>query len=177
MTLFPFFENIDGKRFLVIGGGNVAKGKVDRLRQFTDNITVIAECTDIEGAIIKPFEAADLEGADYVIGASDDRELNHYISKLCRSRGVPVNIVDNPELCTFIFPSLVKRGDLVIGITSAGKSPAFSQYIRREAERIVPDNAEEIIDELYAFRNELKKTVSDQKERAKLLKEKLNELL
>lgn len=177
MTLFPFFENIEDKHFLVIGGGGVAKSKIKRLKQFTDNITVIAESTDIEGAIIRPFEDSDLDGADYVIGASDDRELNHSISSLCRSKGIPVNIVDNPELCTFIFPSLIKRGDLVIGISSSGKSPAFSQYIRRELEKVIPDNAEDIIEELYTLRNELKKTVPDQKERAKILKEKLNELL
>ncbi len=177
MILFPFFENIEGKKFLVIGGGSVAKGKIERLKHFTDNITVIAERTDIDGAIIKKFEDSDLDGADYVIGASDDSELNRHISELCNSKGIPVNIVDNPELCTFIFPSLIKKGDLVIGITSAGKSPAFSQYIRSEAEKVIPDNAEHIIDELYTLRNELKKTVPDQKERAKILKEKLNELL
>lgn len=177
MILFPFFENIEGKRFLVIGGGSVAKGKINRLKQFTDNITVIAESTDIEGAIIKPFEDGDIENADYVIGASDDSALNKHISELCKEKGLPVNIVDNPKLCTFIFPSLIKRGDLVIGITSSGKSPAFSQYIRKEAQKVIPDNTEEIIDELYKLRNELKKTEPDQKKRSKILKKRLKELL
>ena len=177
MILFPFFENIENKRFLVIGGGSVAKGKINRLKQFTDNITVIAEHTDIKGAIIKPFEDGDIEKADYVIGASDSGELNKHISELCKAKGIPVNIVDNPKLCTFIFPSLIKRGDLVIGITSTGKSPAFSQYIRKEAEKVIPENTEEIIDELYELRNKLKKTEPDQKKRSEILKKKLQELL
>lgn len=177
MTLFPFFEEIENKTFLVVGGGNVAKGKIERLKQFTDKIIVIAEETDIDGAVIKAFDESDLNGADYVIGASDNHALNRRISELCKARNIPVNIVDNPELCSFIFPSLIKKGDLVIGISSTGKSPAFSQHIRKEIEGILPDNTEEIIEELYRLRNELKKTVSDQKARAEILKEKLNELL
>ena len=177
MILFPFFEDIENKTFLVVGGGTVAKGKMERLKQFTDKITVIAERTDIDGAVIKSFEDSDIDSADYVIGASDNQSLNEHIGRLCREKGKPVNIVDNPALCTFIFPSLIKKGDLVIGISSSGKSPAFSQYIRKETEQILPEKTEEIIDELYFLRNRLKEMVPDQRERARILKEKLNELL
>lgn len=177
MTLFPFFENIEGKTFLVVGGGKVAKGKIKRLRQFTDNIKVIASESDIDGYIQKDFEESDLSFADYVIGASDDRELNKRISLLCQKQNIPVNIVDNPELCTFIFPSLIKHGDLTIGICTGGKSPAMSKYIRKEIESILPDNIENIIDEMSTLREQLKKDVPNQKDRAELLKNKLAELM
>ena len=73
MTLFPFFEDIDGKRFVVIGGGRVAKGKVRRLLPFTDNITVISENTDIDfvPVIRRDFRESDILSGDYIIAATD----------------------------------------------------------------------------------------------------------
>ena len=187
MTLFPFYQNIEDKTFLVVGGGAVAKEKLEKLRLFTDRIIVVARETDLTieeglaGGItaldIRPFEAEDLKRADYVIGATDDRVLNRQIYDRCQEKGIPVNVVDDPELCTFIFPSLVKRGDLVVGITTGGKSPAFGQIVRRRLEAELPDNTEQIIDDLYAYKQKLKETVPEQKERAKLVKAKLQKLL
>lgn len=177
MTLFPFFEDIENKTFLVIGGGNVAKGKIKRLKQFTDHIVVIAKESDIDGYVQKEFEESDLDSADYVIGASDDPQLNKRISLLCQDRGIAVNVVDNPELCTFIFPSLIKKGDLTIGICTGGKSPAMSQYIRKNIEAVLPDDIETVLDEMNVLRERLKKEVPDQKDRARILKNKLTELM
>lgn len=187
MTLFPFFEPLEEKTFLLVGGGHIAKEKLEKLRLFTDRIVVVATETDLnteEGlgkGILevrkRPFEEADLEGVDYVIGATNDRAMNRTISELCRERHLPVNIVDDPELCTFIFPSLVKRGDLVVGITTGGKSPAFGQRVRRILEKELPENTEELIEELYRYKQELKQTVPDQRERGKLIQARLRELL
>lgn len=177
MTLFPFFEDIENKTFLVIGGGSVAKGKVERLRQFTDSIIVIAKESDIDGFVQKNFEESDLEPADYVIGATDSNVLNEKIYRLCIEKNIPVNIADNPGLCTFIFPSLIKRGDLTIGICTGGKSPAASKYIRREIENVLPENIDGIIEEMGVFREKLKKEVPNQKERSRILKNKLIELM
>lgn len=179
MTLFPFFENIEDKTFLVIGGGKVAKGKINRLKQFTDNIIIISDITDITGfkVIEKQFEENDLTLGDYVISASNDRELNKRISLLCQERGIPVNVVDDPELCTFVFPSLIKRGDLTVGICTGGKSPAVSKYIRKEIENILPENIESIIDEMGALRERLKAEIPNQKDRAEILKNRLTELM
>lgn len=177
MILFPFFENIEDKIFLVIGGGKIAKGKINRLKQFTDNIIVIANESDIDDYIQKDFEESDLDLADYVIGASNDRELNKRISLLCQERGIPVNIVDAPNLCTFVFPSLIKRGDLTVGICTGGKSPVVSKYIRKELENILPENIDSIIDEMGALRKRLKAEIPNQKDRAEILKNKLIELM
>jgi siroheme synthase-like protein len=179
MTLFPFFEDIDNKTFLVIGGGKVATGKVEKLKQFTNNIVVIAKQTNITNVnvINKEFSEDDLLLADYVIGATDDSAVNEQIYYLCKAKNIPVNIVDNPQLCTFIFPSLIKKGDLTIGITTSGKSPATSQYIRQEIEKILPNNIEFVLDEMSKFRQNLKSQVPNQNDRAKILKEKLAELI
>lgn len=177
MTLFPFFEDIENKAFLVIGGGRVAKSKIKHLKQFTDNIIVIASESDIDGFIQKKFEESDLDSADYVIGASDDRKLNKRISLLCQERGIPVNIVDDPSLCTFVFPSLIKRGDLTIGIATNGKTPVLSQYLRKEIENLIPDDIESIIEEISVLKEQLKKEIPNQKDRAKILKNRLAELM
>jgi siroheme synthase-like protein len=179
MTLFPFFEDIENKTFLVVGGGSVAKGKVERLKQFTNNIIVVAKETNITGVKIinKEFDDSDITLGDYVIGATNDSAVNERIYNLCKAKNMPVNIVDNPKLCTFIFPSLIKKGDLTIGITTSGKSPAASQYIRGEIEKIIPDNIEFILDEMNVLRQKLKQDVPNQSDRAKILKEKLAELI
>ncbi|MCM1365178.1 MAG: bifunctional precorrin-2 dehydrogenase/sirohydrochlorin ferrochelatase [Faecalibacterium sp.] len=179
MTLFPFFENIENKTFLVIGGGKVAAGKIKRLSAFTKNIIVIAEKTDITGfkVINKCFEDDDIFLGDYVIGATDSRELNGKIANLCKQNKIPVNIVDDPENCTFIFPSLIKKGDLTIGITSAGKSPAFSRHVRREIEQILPDDTERILDTMHEIRERLKSEIPCQKTRSIVNKKVLAVLL
>ena len=198
MTLFPFFEPVDDRTFLLVGGGRVATGKLEKLLPFTKQILIIAEdtteveawClqhevalgTDPDGAVWpvllkRPFADDDLDRANYVIGATDDRPLNRHISERCRERKIPVNIVDDAELCTFIFPSLVKRGDLVAGITAGGKTPGFGQYVRKTLEEALPDNTETLIDDLYAYKLQLKETVPEHTERARLLRERLAELL
>ncbi|MGN0468641.1 MAG: bifunctional precorrin-2 dehydrogenase/sirohydrochlorin ferrochelatase [Acutalibacteraceae bacterium] len=179
MTLFPFFEDVENKSFVVIGSGKVAKGKVEKLLSFTKNITVIDENADIEGVslIKRPFEENDIFLGDYVICATDNSEINEFVSNLCRENHIPVNVVDSPENCTFIFPSLIKKGDLTIAIASGGKSPAFCKEMRKRIETIIPENTQEILDKMFALREELKETVLSQKERSRILKAELAKLL
>lgn len=176
MTLFPFFEDIENKTFLVIGGGKVAAGKIKRLLQFTDNIIVIAEKTDIKGVEVrkKAFEDSDIFLGDYVIGATDSSELNSRIASLCKASDILVNVVDDPQNCTFIFPSLIKKGDLTIGISSAGKSPAFCKKMRKEIETMLPENTEEILDKMGQWREYLKEKEPCKKVRSEVLKSLLS---
>lgn len=187
MNLFPLFLDLADKTVLIVGGGKVAARKLEKLRPFTDNLVVVAKETDlsltdgpakdIAALDVRPFEETDLARADLVIAATDDRALNRRIAGLCREAGKPVDVVSDPELCTFFFPSLVRRGDLVVGITTGGKAPAFGQEVRRLLEAELPDDTEEIIDALYAYKQELKQTVPDRDERAKLVKAFLLERL
>lgn len=175
MTLFPFFEDIDGKRFVVIGGGKVAKGKVSRLLPFTQNITVISENTDIDfvPVIRRRFCESDILSADYVIAATDSEETNGRIFELCNKHAKPVNTVDDPEKCTFIFPSLIKRGDLVVGISTTGKSPALSRKLRQQFEAGLDADIEKVLDKMGRLRIRLKELIPDQKTRGVILKRAL----
>ena len=175
MTLFPFFEDIDGKRFVVIGGGKVAKGKVSRLLPFTDNITVISENTDIDfvPVIRRKFTQSDILSGDYIIAATDSEETNREIFALCQKHRKPVNTVDDPEKCTFIFPSLIKRGELVIGISTTGKSPALSKHLRQQMEAELDGDIEKVLDKMGLLRVRLKALIHEQRKRSEILQRAL----
>lgn len=182
MTVFPLFENIDQKTFLIVGGGDVAKRKIDRLLQFTNRIIVIAEHTDLKpkGGIRilrRPLKLADLEMGDYVIAATDERNTNRTIAEYCSANRIPVNVVDDPELCSFIFPSIVKRGDLTIGISTGGTSPAYAQLMRKTLEKNLPDHIGGILERMGKLRKTVPSLVPEQDRRSKCYREILSELL
>ena len=108
------------------GGGTVALRKIEKLVPYGPRLTVAAaevreEILQTEGVTVlrEPFQEYMLEGKYFVIAATDDREMNHRISRLCRERGLLVNVVDDRQACSFIFPSLVKRGKLSVEIGRA----------------------------------------------------------
>ena len=225
MTLFPFFQDIEGKRFLIVGGGRTAARKLRVLRQFTDRITVVAQrlSPDIAAEAVKeeavkskaakveavkeeavkskaaksepakaeptkaepagmgvyerPFRPSDLDRADCVVAATSDRALNREIARLCGLSGKPVDVVDSPELCTFFFPAVIRRGPLVAAVSTSGKSPAYAAHLRAQIEALLPENIEEILDALEDCRRQLPERVPDQKERSRILKERMMELL
>ena len=190
MLLFPFFENIEGRRFLIVGGGRIAKQKLSVLMRFTDRITLVAEdfAPEVEslmdpekaaGTVLlrKRFSPEDLELGDYIIAATSDRALNEEISRLAREKKKPVNVVDDAELCTFFFPALIRKGGLVVGISTSGKSPAYAGHLRREIEALVPDHIEEVLDILESCRSWLPEILPEQKERGQFLKELMRQLL
>lgn len=168
MTIYPLFENIDGKTFLIIGGGNVAAGKVRRLLQFTNRIVVVARQTQIKGVQVlrKDYEPADLTLGDYVVVATSNRELNKEIADECRRQRIPVNVVDDPALCSFIFPSVIKRGDLTIGISTGGTSPAYAQQLRGEIEEVLPADIAPILERMGRLRRTVPSRIADTHQRA-----------
>ena len=178
MSYFPFFMEIKGQKCLVAGGGIVALRKIEKLLPFGADITVVspAFCTEIEEMegimqICRRFEKNDIEGMLFVIGATDDENVNAEISTLCREKNIPVNIVDDPEKCTFFFPALVKRGEFVAGFSTGGGSPLAAQYIRKKVEDAVPDGFDKVVEVLSAVREQVKAEVPDIKVREKIFKE------
>ena len=179
MSYFPFFENIDDKNFLVVGGGKIAAEKVARLRAFTDCITVVAGETAITDAAVirRNFEETDLDTADYCICATDDPAENARIAALCRARGIPVNVVDDPEQCSFIFPALIKKGDLTVGISTSGSSPACAAYLRGQIEEVIPDHIDEVLEHMSELRRTLPEEEPDAARRKEIYKEEVKKLL
>lgn len=144
MKYYPVFLNIADKRCTVVGGGEVAARKVSRLLDCGAQVVVISPKLIPELIILKAESSIEHIEADYnvqyiqgstlIVGATDDEKTNALISSDARSLGIPVNIVDDPEKCDFILPSVVERGDLTIAVSTAGNSPALSRYLREELE-------------------------------------------
>lgn len=163
MPLFPIFINLEGRRVLIVGGGHVALRKAERLSPYGADIFAVAPefipgFAGIPGVTLleRRFEPGDIEGAALVIAATDDGELNAAVSELCRWENIPVNVVDDLEKCSFVFPALVQRGELSVGISTGGASPSAAQYVRRGVEQLVPEGFEGILDFLSAHRAEVK---------------------
>lgn len=177
MSYFPFFIEIGQKPCLVVGGGMVALRKIEKLLPFGGEITVVspAFCQEVEEMagirrIKRKFQRRDIEGRLFVIGATDDEAVNAEVSALCRERNIPVNIVDNPEKCTFFFPAMVKKGEFVAGFSSGGGSPLAAQFIRKRMEDTVPDGFDKVVETLANVRQRVKAEVPDIKKREQIFK-------
>ncbi len=177
---FPLFFKIDNYPCLITGGGDVAFRKVTQLLKFEANITVISpevvsrlEKLAETGRIVwKKREYKSPEAAEYnlVIAATDDYKVNEQTFKDAKKNGVPVNVVDIPELCTVIFPSIIKRGNITYTIGSDGRSPYLTRALREELEGLIPENLEELSELAADFREFVLKNTADKIAREKMFK-------
>ena len=148
MNYLPIFMKLAGQKSLVIGGGEVAARKVGALLRAKGSVTVIspelgAELSAWAGDgrvshICKAFEPADIDGFNLVISATNRREVNESVAESARQRGIPVNVVDCPELCSFIFPAIVDRSPVVIAVSTGGASPVLARLVRARLEAALP---------------------------------------
>jgi siroheme synthase-like protein len=130
---------------------------------------------DMSSALL--FFEADLADADYVIAATGIPEIDRAVYEDAKRRNILVNMVDVPEYCDFIFPSVVKRGKLVAGVSSSGASPLAAVRLRKEIEKIIPEGIEEKLDYLFEARRKAKEEIKDPKERRQYLIELSNRVL
>ncbi|WP_298024136.1 bifunctional precorrin-2 dehydrogenase/sirohydrochlorin ferrochelatase [uncultured Dysosmobacter sp.] len=184
MGYFPFFVELSEKQGLIVGGGTVALRKVQKLLPYGPRLAVAApelhgELRTICGLELRerPFVPEDLEGCDFVIAATDDHALNHRIAALCRERGILVNVADCKEDCTFLFPALVKRGDLSVGISTSGAGPTAAIYFKERIADLLPERLEEILAYLEAARETVKDQIPEESRRRQLLRELFDECM
>lgn len=181
MALFPFFIDITGKKGFIIGGGKHALEKIEKLSPFAPQLMVFA--TDFIPEIIllaeerkrtkcqiilihREFLDSDLKLQPYfVIVAGKVQEENRRIATLCQERNILVNVVDDQPACEFIFPSLIQRGNLTIGISTNGASPAVGVRLKKQVEVLLPDRTEEILDWLQSKRPYIMDKIPDKKQR------------
>ena len=173
MAYFPFFVDVSNGDGLIVGGGRVALRKIEKLLPYAPRLTVCApsflpEVEAVPGLTLVrgPFTPALLEGKLFVVAATSDDALNSEIAALCREKRVPVNVVDDREKCTFLFPALVKRGPLSIGISTGGASPSGAVYWKEEIDRLIPPGTGEPLAYLEGLRARVKEAVPDEKKRA-----------
>ncbi|MCS6958046.1 MAG: bifunctional precorrin-2 dehydrogenase/sirohydrochlorin ferrochelatase [Aquificaceae bacterium] len=183
MPYFPLFVELKDRRVVVVGGGSVASRKVEKLLPFGPLIKVVApKVTDYiqrlaeEGRlelIKRKFRMGDLKDAHMVIVAVDNIRLQERIYKHCIKRGIHCNAVDSPKLCTFLFPSLIVKGELVIGISTSGKAPALSAGLRQYIESRLPEDIQELLSLLEDLRNAMPEGEERRKKLSLIVKDKL----
>lgn len=165
MPLFPAFLDLSASAVLIVGEGPESDRKAEKMRPF---------CARILRSAYPPEHD---ERPALVLLTERDHPDNPRWAAHFRSLGIPANVADRPELCDFRFPSLITKGSLSIGITTDGKAPALSALLRQRIESALPDDLEAILVTAAALTAELRETVPDQQERARILRRELALLL
>jgi precorrin-2 dehydrogenase/sirohydrochlorin ferrochelatase len=157
--------DIRHRKCLVVGGGGVGARKALTLLECGALVTVVASTlsdklralSGAEGLIIqsRSYRKSDLDGMFLVISATNDRDLNRRISQDAEQRGILCNVADQPENCSFILPSVIRRGDLVISISTSGRSPAMARSLREELEKQFGEEYAEFLKLMGAIRRQL----------------------
>lgn len=197
MAYFPFFIELSQAQGLVVGGGRVALRKIEKLLPYGPLLTAAApqfheELEELERSLRnealrkkenhengsaqlvlcrRPFTPEDLAGKEFVIAAAGDREVNHRVARLCRERRIPVNVVDDREASSFLFPSLIKKGSLSVGISTGGSSPSAAIYLKERFSQAVPENLPQILNFLAEQRVRAQQSIVQGERRERLMKE------
>lgn len=175
MDFFPIFFDIKNKPCLVVGGGEVATRKAGMLMQSGGLITVVApeltrtlkELADAGKIthVAEKFRPELLGEAVLVIAATNDRAANEQVSVAAKKLRIPVNVVDNPDLCSFIMPSVIDRSPLVIAISSGGTSPVLARVVRAKLEAFIPAAYGRLAHFAASFRDQVKNRILPAKRR------------
>jgi uroporphyrin-III C-methyltransferase/precorrin-2 dehydrogenase/sirohydrochlorin ferrochelatase len=183
MNFFPVFMNIRDRRCLVVGGGVVAARKVNQLLKTGAGVVVAAPrlCPELEqyhgrGVIEhlpEEFREEMLESCTLVIASTDDAAINRRVSELAQQRQLPVNVVDNPDLCSFIMPSVVDRSPLQIAVSTGGASPVLARLLRARLETLIPANYGRLADMMRSFRDRVKRKFPESMPRRRFWEEVL----
>ena len=178
MTYFPMFIYLKKKPVLIVGGGTVALRKLQKLMPYGVIPTVIAPhiLPEIESLpdvklCRRNFSASDLRPRPFlVIVATDNKAANHSISVLCKKRHIPVNVADDPTLCSFLFPALIQQGSFSAGISTGGASPVAAAYFKERLKELLPEGLDKLLSWLESLRPELKASIPEQNKRAAIFR-------
>ncbi len=176
MNTFPLFFKLENRKVLIVGGGDVALRKADLLRRAGASITVVAPdiCDELQALLThdkdadKPsphklifanYDKSHMTGARIIIAGTDDEALNHQVHFDATELNIPVNVVDTPPLCDFIFPAIVDRNPIVIGISSNGKAPVLARLLRARLETLIPQGYGKLAKLAGDFRAQVKSKI------------------
>jgi siroheme synthase-like protein len=171
MRYYPIYLDLRGRDVLVVGGGAVAEGKATQLVEAGARVTVVSpeltetlrgaagrgEITHLNGSFIEE----NLNGLVLVVSATDDREVNEKVANAARKRGLLCNVVDQPDLCNFITPALVTRGELQISVSTGGGSPTLTQRVKREVAALIGEEYGVLLELAAEMRVEAKGRIAD----------------
>lgn len=171
MDYLPLFHSLKGRIVLLVGGGEVALRKARLLADAGARLRVVAPRIDAglqaiaEQPLPRGYGEEDLQDAVLVIAATDDAALNARVSQDCQARGVPVNVVDSPALCTVIFPAIVDRSPLLVAVSSGGQAPVLARLLRARIETWLPAAYGQLASLARKFRARVKAALPDVRQR------------
>ena len=168
MDYLPIFLDLKGKQCLVVGGGEVAFRKASLLLESGAAVKIVAPQLSTAFAalpqieyIAERFHSSHLDGATLVIAATNEVETNIEVSQLAKARNIPVNVVDNPEFCTFIMPAILDRSPLMVAFSSGGASPVLIRMLRGKLETLIPQGYGKLAAFSSRFRQAIKTQVTN----------------
>ncbi|MDH4100348.1 MAG: bifunctional precorrin-2 dehydrogenase/sirohydrochlorin ferrochelatase [Nitrospirota bacterium] len=181
---YPILLDLTDRQCLVVGGGNVAERKVKTLLQSAAVVTIVSpQCTESlsllagQGRITwhrRDFSPDDIGKSFLVIAATSDSAVNQAVYQAATSAGCLVNVIDNPELCNFIVPSVVERGDLMVAVSTSGASPALAKKVRLELEAMFGEEYTEFLEILAALRKRALGEIPEEGMRQELFRRLVN---
>ncbi len=181
MRYYPVFLDLRDRPCTVVGGGTVAERKALSLLEAGAEVTVISpsltsklQTLSLSGKInhkAKTYDDRDLAGSHLVIAATDSPEVNGSIGKACRKSNILVNLAAPPEESTFIVPSVVDRGDLLIAISTGGSSPALARKLREQLETVYGPEYELFLQKMASVRSRLLMELPDEEQRRAVFRE------
>jgi uroporphyrin-III C-methyltransferase / precorrin-2 dehydrogenase / sirohydrochlorin ferrochelatase len=175
MGFLPIFLNIMDRPCLVVGGGVIAARKINQLIKAGANVTVVAPeiCGEVQDLfkenrikhVAAIFSPEHLDDMVLIIAATDNQAINQQVSELAKSRNLPVNVVDNPALCTFIMPSVIDRSPVQIAISTGGASPILARLLRARLETLIPSSFGRLADLMGKSRARVRKRYPEMRAR------------
>jgi len=175
MDYFPLFLKLQQQPCLVIGAGDIAARKIDLLAKAGANITVIANEIGPSVANMsktqklcikqKSFAEDDIPGFRLVVSATNNATTNQLVAKTATELNIPVNVVDNPALCSFIFPAIIDRSPIVAAVSSGGASPVLARLLRAKVESLIPPAFGQLADLAGKFRADVKEQIKEPAQR------------
>ncbi len=179
MAKYPIFLDLTDRRVVLVGGGSVAVRKAGVLLDAGARLVVVADrasdvltrlCTERGAELVRARYAKEyIAEAVLVIAATNDEKVNRQVYSDCQELGILCNVVDDPPLCDFFVPAVVRRGDLQIAIGTDGYCPAYSGHLRKKLEAIITEQHGQFLTELEWARKRILEALSDPAERKTLL--------
>jgi len=175
MDYFPVFLKLKDQPCLVVGAGEIAARKIELLARAGAKITVIS--TDISPTVLglqtahnltllrQSFSAADLSGFRLVVSATNNMEVNRLVAKTATEQNIPVNVVDSPELCSFIFPAIIDRSPVIAAVSSGGAAPVLARLLRAKIESVIPPAYGRLASLADKFRDKVKQHINNPAQR------------
>ena len=175
MDYLPVFLNLKGRTCLVVGAGEVAARKIELLASAGAAVTVIAKEISAQVTALlesyelticqKPFQTADVSGFRLIVSATNDPETNRQVAKAAEQQQIPVNVVDSPELCSFIFPAIIDRSPIVAAVSSGGSAPVLARLLRAKMETVIDPRYGKLAQLAEKFRHTVKQQIKEPSQR------------